>query len=634
MSLAISKKTAEIAMPIVAALQTGDHRTVLGATNTAELSFAEMIDQATPSERLGILGICYYAYQSIGEWELAALKIEDAICFAEKHQRNSPETAGDYADLAEAYLGLGDTGAAVRAMEIAIEQMTATSKWQEFGPRYERRIGEMRDEHARRGGRPALRRPELLRCPEARVATAQVELGAALGLNAEGYPKEDPRFDPIYVVVWQLSRLPTAEEASTIVSGFVSNGELPEPDKRTRFLRMSDTAEWSDASALTFQIAVHRQLKRSFPEVSRYIRVSDTGFERDERIDMATVTGVATIGNPPSAPMNFRVVDVRPRAPSKQTPQPGAPGGKLSRSLKTVLAKHPEPREVKPKKQLLAVFVLRQGTSPTQSEAGDIARRCLQAHYGEEADWLSRSPALIAVEKGGRLWSTSLERGGDVRELMSGYIRLSGNEQLLEFPTHYDLVYRVIETGDPPETTCIALCFGPDVEEFDPGLVDVAGFAASRGDHHEAARLLRRAAEQGIARGQYNLGVLLYEGRGVQKDFDEATRWFQKAADQNYANAVYMLAFMHEHGFGCERDLAEAFRLYQRGAELGEEDSQLKVAYLQLSARLQALVGVSYRKEGWDFVAVNEVDAIRHLRALREAGDERASESLRAIGSR
>jgi len=48
----------------------------------------------------------------------------------------------------------------------------------------------------------------------------------------------------------------------------------------------------------------------------------------------------------------------------------------------------------------------------------------------------------------------------------------------------------------------------------------------------EAARWYRKAADQGVAVAERNLGRLYYEGRGVEKNYQEAVRWWQKASKQ------------------------------------------------------------------------------------------------------
>ena len=51
----------------------------------------------------------------------------------------------------------------------------------------------------------------------------------------------------------------------------------------------------------------------------------------------------------------------------------------------------------------------------------------------------------------------------------------------------------------------------------------------------------RKAAKQGDADAQYNLGVLYADGRGVRQDHAEAVRWYRKAAEQGLVYAVSAL---------------------------------------------------------------------------------------------
>ena len=47
----------------------------------------------------------------------------------------------------------------------------------------------------------------------------------------------------------------------------------------------------------------------------------------------------------------------------------------------------------------------------------------------------------------------------------------------------------------------------------------------------------KKAAEQGDAVAQLNLGNGYYFGNGVEKDLKQAVYWYQKAADQGYEDA-------------------------------------------------------------------------------------------------
>ena len=49
--------------------------------------------------------------------------------------------------------------------------------------------------------------------------------------------------------------------------------------------------------------------------------------------------------------------------------------------------------------------------------------------------------------------------------------------------------------------------------------------------------------------------VAYEKGQGVPQDYGEAVKWFQKAADQGYANAQYNLGVIYDQGLGVPPDL-------------------------------------------------------------------------------
>jgi TPR repeat protein len=56
-------------------------------------------------------------------------------------------------------------------------------------------------------------------------------------------------------------------------------------------------------------------------------------------------------------------------------------------------------------------------------------------------------------------------------------------------------------------------------------------------DYAQAAVWHRKAAQQGLAEGQFNLGLLYFTGHGVPQDYAEAYFWFDVAAAGNCATA-------------------------------------------------------------------------------------------------
>jgi hypothetical protein len=55
----------------------------------------------------------------------------------------------------------------------------------------------------------------------------------------------------------------------------------------------------------------------------------------------------------------------------------------------------------------------------------------------------------------------------------------------------------------------------------------------------------RKAADQGDANAQFNVGVLYESGKGVQKDHAVAVTWYRKAADHGHAHAQCNLGIMY-----------------------------------------------------------------------------------------
>ena len=65
----------------------------------------------------------------------------------------------------------------------------------------------------------------------------------------------------------------------------------------------------------------------------------------------------------------------------------------------------------------------------------------------------------------------------------------------------------------------------------------------------EAAVWYRKAADQGDADAQFNLGVMYDKGRGVLQSDKEAAVWDRKAADQGHAGALFKASRLAQWGY-------------------------------------------------------------------------------------
>jgi TPR repeat protein len=98
-----------------------------------------------------------------------------------------------------------------------------------------------------------------------------------------------------------------------------------------------------------------------------------------------------------------------------------------------------------------------------------------------------------------------------------------------------------------------------------PASADVAaGMRAFQNkDYATAFAEWKAAAEAGSAEGQFDLGVLYAQGRGVKRDLTVAEQWYRKAAEQGNAEAEFALGQMYSRGWGVPRDEADAIRWFQ-----------------------------------------------------------------------
>jgi uncharacterized protein len=93
-------------------------------------------------------------------------------------------------------------------------------------------------------------------------------------------------------------------------------------------------------------------------------------------------------------------------------------------------------------------------------------------------------------------------------------------------------------------------------------------------DYAAAASWYRKAAEQGNAMAQYNIGVMYEDRQGVPQDHAAAMSWYRKAAEQGYVDAQINLGILYSMGEGVSRDYVIAhmwFSLAAGGDKKGVE---------------------------------------------------------------
>ena len=135
-----------------------------------------------------------------------------------------------------------------------------------------------------------------------------------------------------------------------------------------------------------------------------------------------------------------------------------------------------------------------------------------------------------------------------------------------------------------------------------------------------------KAAEQGDAEAQWELGLLYYHGqdtpyhksnfhgKGAPQDYKKAAKWFQKAAEQGDVGAQHYLGTLYYHGQGVPKNYKEAVKWFRKAAEQG----------LTL---MQLYLGLIYA-EGGGGVPKNDIEAYAWFLLAKANGEPIVGERI------
>ena len=162
---------------------------------------------------------------------------------------------------------------------------------------------------------------------------------------------------------------------------------------------------------------------------------------------------------------------------------------------------------------------------------------------------------------------------------------------ILSFAANIDELKKAAEQGDAQAQYNLGNCydFGDGVEK----------------NLSEAVKWWRKAAEQGYAQAQFFLGACYDLGNGVEKNLSEAVKWYRKAAEQGLAPAQFGLGACYDFGNGVEKNLREAVKWYRKAAEQGDATAQFGL-------------GICY--ENGKGVEKNPTEAVKWYRKAAEQG--------------
>ena len=113
---------------------------------------------------------------------------------------------------------------------------------------------------------------------------------------------------------------------------------------------------------------------------------------------------------------------------------------------------------------------------------------------------------------------------------------------------------------------------GNRLAQYNVGLYYHNGWSGVKQDYQQAAYWYRKAADQGYADAQLNLGYLYEKGLGVDQSDQQAVYWYRKAADQGVVSAMFCLGRVYDIGKGIAQDYDQAVYWYRKAADQGDPE--------------------------------------------------------------
>jgi enhanced entry protein EnhC len=170
---------------------------------------------------------------------------------------------------------------------------------------------------------------------------------------------------------------------------------------------------------------------------------------------------------------------------------------------------------------------------------------------------ISKEPDYVAAKK----WFNAALTGYPQAAVALGFIYDTVDTDYLNAEKNYNL----------------AATAGDAIGQFNLGLLYENGKGIPV-DNQKARSFYQQAAQQGFPPAMTQLAELYFRGVAGEGNEAEALNWYKKAASLGESGAMYQLGLLSETGVATKLDLAEAVKYYQQAADLGNEKAKLALA--------------------------------------------------------
>jgi len=150
-------------------------------------------------------------------------------------------------------------------------------------------------------------------------------------------------------------------------------------------------------------------------------------------------------------------------------------------------------------------------------------------------------------------------------------------------------------------------------------------------DDESAVLWYTKAAQQGLAEAQFDLGRMYVIGQGITRDIELGVSWQLKAAEQGLATAQFAVGTRYYLGSGLAKDHQQAFALYLKAAEQGLVGAQNQLGGMHF--RGEGVPEDNVQAHKWFNIAATNNDKIaeRYILFLEEIMDSEQIEEAEEL---
>jgi TPR repeat protein len=237
----------------------------------------------------------------------------------------------------------------------------------------------------------------------------------------------------------------------------------------------------------------------------------------------------------------------------------------------------------------------REQAMPHLLEAADKGHLAAFGALGNVYTGDLRNPA-----EGLKWFQRGIERGDDASRLILGEMYVDGNGIERNMAEGLRLLQPLAEKG-------VSLAV------YKLGVIYLFGDNYVGRDYAKALQWYQRAAALGVARAQNDIGYMVENGLGIEKDPRRAAEWYRIAGEQGWGKAQVNLGRLYENGAGVPRDLKEALYWYRLASDSPlEEDraaARARVETIRKRVDSAQIAEVDARANKWRKLAAEETVA-------------------------